>query len=94
MNDAGEDLDLSYTEALDELDQILAELESSAVDVDVLAERVARGAVLIRYCRERLHVVRSDVDAVVDDLLDETAEAAASGSTSAVSSPVDENAAR
>ena len=65
------ELGLSYREALDELDDILAQLESSAVDVDVLAERVARGAVLVRYCRQRLRVVRSDVDAVVDDLLDD-----------------------
>lgn len=65
------ELDLSYGEALSELDQILAELESSAVDVDVLAERVARGAVLVRFCRNRLHTVRADVEAVVDELLDD-----------------------
>lgn len=78
------DIDLSYSEALDELDDILAELESSAVDVDLLAERVARGAVLVRYCRQRLRVVRSDVDDVVDDLLDEAAEA---GNSTGDSSP-------
>ena len=60
------DPDLSYAEALEELDDILTELESSAVDVDVLAERVARGATLIRFCRRRLQVVRTDVDAAVD----------------------------
>lgn len=61
--------DLSYAEALDELDEILSELESSAVDVDVLAERVARGVVLVTFCRRRLHTVRADVEAVVDGLL-------------------------
>lgn len=73
-----DEIELSYSEALDELDDILAELESSAVDVDLLAERVARGVVLVRYCRQRLRVVRSDVEAVVDDLLDEAAEAGSS----------------
>ncbi len=67
---------LSYAEALAELDDILAELESSAVDVDVLAERVARGAVLVRFCRSRLHTVRADVEAVVDGLLDGGADGA------------------
>ncbi len=66
-----DDLELSYADALEELDNILAQLESKAVDVDVLAEQVARGAVLIRYCRQRLRVVRIDVEAVVDDLLDD-----------------------
>ena len=64
------ELDLTYAEALDELDEILNELEATSVDVDVLADRVARGAVLVRYCRERLQVVRSDVEAVVETLLE------------------------
>ncbi len=64
------ELDLTYAEALDELDEILSELEATSVDVDVLADRVARGAVLVRYCRQRLQVVRSDVEAVVDTLME------------------------
>ena len=68
------ELDLTYAEALDELDEILAELEATTVDVDVLAERVARGAVLVRYCRQRLQVVRTDVEAVVETMLDDPAD--------------------
>jgi len=68
------ELDLTYAEALDELDGILSELEASTVDVDVLADRVARGAVLVRFCRERLQVVRTDVEAVVETLLDTSSE--------------------
>jgi exodeoxyribonuclease VII small subunit len=64
-------LDLPYSDALEELDEILAQLESTSIDVDELAEKVARGAELVRYCRQRLQVVRTDVEAVVDDLLDE-----------------------
>jgi exodeoxyribonuclease VII small subunit len=67
------ELDLSYAEALDELDGILAKLDSTGVDVDTLADQVARGALLVRYCRERLRAVRSDVDAVVGELLDDDA---------------------
>jgi exodeoxyribonuclease VII small subunit len=70
--------DLSYRDALEELDEILAHLESTAVDVDVLAERVERGATLIRFCRQRLRVVRADVDAAID-LLAEPDPAAADG---------------
>ena len=82
MTDLSDDeLDLSYADALEELDDILAQLESSAVDVDILAERVARGAVLVRYCRQRLRVVRADVDAVVDDLLDDEAVDTTAGRT-------------
>ncbi len=73
MTDQPEDLGLTYAEALAELDEILGQLESSTVDVDVLAERVARGAQLVRFCRQRLQVVRVDVDTVVEQLLDDTA---------------------
>ncbi len=73
MTDQPEDVGLSYAEALAELDEILGQLESSTVDVDVLAERVARGAQLVRFCRQRLQVVRVDVDTVVEQLLDDTA---------------------
>lgn len=73
MTDQTEDLGLTYAEALAELDEILGQLESSTVDVDVLAERVARGAQLVRFCRQRLQVVRVDVDTVVEQLLDDSA---------------------
>lgn len=63
---------MSYAEALAELDDILAQLEASSVDVDVLADRVARGAQLVSYCRQRLRVVRLDVDTVVEQLLDDS----------------------
>lgn len=76
------ELDLTYAEALDELDGILAELEATTVDVDVLAERVARGAVLVRYCRQRLQVVRTDVEEVVETMLDDPAN----GSTASAES--------
>lgn len=72
MTDQPEDLGLTYAEALAELDEILGQLESSTVDVDVLAERVARGAQLVRFCRQRLQVVRVDVDTVVEQLLDDS----------------------
>jgi len=58
----------SYGDAMAELDDILAELESGKVDVDTLSQRVARGATLIRWCRERLDSVREDVDSVVSDM--------------------------
>lgn len=63
---------LTYGQALAELDDILARLESSTIDVDVLAQQVARGAELVAFCRRRLDVVRVDVETVVDQLLDDS----------------------
>ena len=47
-----------YAESLDELQSILATLESNTADVDLLAERVQRADLLIRHCRSRLDDAR------------------------------------
>lgn len=60
---------LRYGEALAELEELLDELEDVDIDVDHLADRVARGVELVRFCRDRLAVVTADVDQVVADLL-------------------------
>ncbi|HWH35215.1 MAG TPA: exodeoxyribonuclease VII small subunit [Acidimicrobiales bacterium] len=64
----GEDQPASYGQAIDELEAILAELEDDALDVDHLAERVGRAAVLIRLCRERISDARLQVERIVADL--------------------------
>ncbi|MBI4883919.1 MAG: exodeoxyribonuclease VII small subunit [Actinobacteria bacterium] len=57
-----------YAEALSELETILAELERSDVDVDVLAERVKRAAELIGFCRDRIGSARLQIERVVAEL--------------------------
>ncbi len=59
---------LAYADALGELESILAQLEDDALDVDRLAERVARAAALIRLCRRRIADTRMEVERIVADL--------------------------
>ena len=59
---------ISYRDALAELDEILAELEGDAVDVDRLGLRVKRAAELIALCRQRIGAARVEVESVVADL--------------------------
>ena len=57
-----------YAAAMTELDQILRELEHDDIDVDRLADRVARAAQLIELCRDRIRAARMEVDRItVDD---------------------------
>ena len=60
--------ELSYTEALRELEEILARLEHDEPDVDRVADDVARAAELIEHCRTRITGARLRVDEVVADL--------------------------
>lgn len=66
--DGPTDEPLGYADALDELDEILRELEGSDVDVDRLADRVARAADLIALCRDRIASARLRIDEVIADL--------------------------
>ena len=67
----------NYAEALAELEEILAELEDEALDVDVLSQRVERASELIRFCRDRITTARTQVHQIVadlDDLADDSSE--------------------
>ena len=60
--------ELGYASALAELERILGELEASDVDVDQLADRVARATALIAVCRQRIGSARTRIDEVIADL--------------------------
>ena len=57
-----------YAAALGELDAILRELESTDVDVDHLADRVARAAELIQLCRTKIAAAQVRIESVTADL--------------------------
>ncbi len=57
-----------YAEALAELEAILAQLERSDVDVDVLATQVQRAAALIAFCRDRISNARLQIEQAVAGL--------------------------
>jgi exodeoxyribonuclease VII small subunit len=63
--------EIGYAEALAELDQILRQLDSADVDVDQLADQVARGNLLIRVCRERIEAARLQIQDLTGNELSE-----------------------
>ena len=60
--------EISYVDALAELERILDELDGDEVDVDVLGARVRRAAKLLRLCRDRIAGARFEVEQVVAEL--------------------------
>lgn len=60
--------ELSYSVALTELDAILAELDADDIDVDALADKVARASHLIELCRARITAAGLQVTEVVSSL--------------------------
>jgi len=69
--------DLPYSEAVEELETILAELDADELDVDALANKVRRAADLIRACRARIAGAQLEIERVVAELEAEAGEAGA-----------------
>ncbi len=58
--------ELGFAGAMAELDQIVAELESDSLDVDLLADRVERAALLVEWCRGRIDGARFRVEEILE----------------------------
>jgi exodeoxyribonuclease VII small subunit len=56
----------TYTEAIAEVEAILARFASGSLDVDTLAAEVKRATELIRTCKERLARAEKEVAAVLN----------------------------
>lgn len=59
--------EISYNEALSELESILSSIESGEADIDTLSARVSRATELIKICRERLLKVESEVKKILEN---------------------------
>ena len=56
---------ISYSEAIAEVEEILAKLNNEELDVDKLAEQVKRAGELIGLCKEKLRKAEEDVAKVI-----------------------------
>lgn len=58
----------TYTDAFDELQTIVAEIESGEITVDDLAEKVKRAAQLIEVCKAKLNATEEEVNNLLEGL--------------------------
>lgn len=59
----------SYEAALDELEQLLARLESGQMPLDQLLAGYQRGAQLLAFCRDRLSAIDEQIRVLDDGVL-------------------------
>jgi exodeoxyribonuclease VII small subunit len=57
--------DMTYKEAITEIEAILRSLREEQNSVDTLAERVARATELIAHCRAKLRKAEEDVNTII-----------------------------
>lgn len=60
--------EINYTDAFDELQQIVGDLEDGEITVDELAIKVKRASELIKLCKQKLTTTEEDVKAILKDL--------------------------
>jgi exodeoxyribonuclease VII small subunit len=60
--------EIKYTDAFEELQQIVLEIEEGEITVDELALKVKRAAQLIKICKNKLATTEEDVNEVLKEL--------------------------
>ena len=60
--------EITYKEAMTEIEAIVAELEENKLDVDQLGEKVKRVAQLIGFCKSKLRATEEEVEQVLKSM--------------------------
>lgn len=60
--------EIKYTEAFDELQQIVRDMEDGEITVDELSVKVKRAAELIKICKNKLTSTEEDVNLILKEL--------------------------
>ena len=60
--------ELNYTDAFDELQNIVSEIEDGEISVDELSIKVKRAAQLIKVCKSKLTQTEEDVNQILKEL--------------------------
>jgi exodeoxyribonuclease VII small subunit len=62
---------ISYTEAMKELEAIVAEIEQGEITIDMLSEKVKRASELIKVCKSKLTTTEEDVNKILSEMKDD-----------------------
>ena len=60
--------EIKYTEAFEELQQIVADIEDGEISVDELSVKVKRASELIKVCKTKLTSTEEDVNQILKEL--------------------------
>lgn len=66
--------EIKYTEAFDELQEIVSDMEDGQINVDELAQKVKRATELIRICKNKLTATEGDVQKILKELETQNSE--------------------
>ena len=59
---------ITYTKAIEELENLVYEIENEDITVDDLSAKVKRAAVLIKICRDKLTKTEEEVNEILEEI--------------------------
>lgn len=59
---------ITYSEAFEELQQIVRDLEHGSISVDVLSDKIKRASYLIGVCKAKLSSTEEDVQKILNEI--------------------------
>ncbi|MCX7862801.1 MAG: exodeoxyribonuclease VII small subunit [Bacteroidales bacterium] len=62
--------ELSYKEAMEELQKIMALLDNDEIEVDEMSAHIKRAAELFKFCKEKLKKTKEEIDQTLKQLDD------------------------
>ncbi len=57
---------ITYTEAFDELQQIVQEMENADISVDELSDKIKRCTMLIKLCKDKLTKTEEEIAKIME----------------------------
>ena len=59
---------ITYNDAISEIEDILQQIESEELDVDELSEKVKRVSLLLKTCKDKLHKTEVEVENILKEM--------------------------
>ena len=59
---------LTYSAALEELENIIQEIENEEISIDDLSVKVKRASTLLKFCKEKLRSTEGDINAILEEI--------------------------
>ncbi len=59
---------MTYSQAKNELEEIVSAIESGDLDVDILTDKVKRASELISFCKDKLTKTDKELQKILEDI--------------------------
>ena len=79
--------ELSFSQAMEELESVLRRLEGDEVDIDLLGRELGRAAELLELCRKKIRRAEVEVQQIVEAIEEDAADSDAADSGEAPAEP-------